>query len=83
MFTAYARVSTTATAEISDQLVRAARRVELRPYALSRAPRIRSSRVIPVHEGSELNARAGLDLRYGLVHDQAELLDRAVADRGH
>lgn len=48
------------------RITEASRRVELRPYVLSSAFTGPSEAGNPFKDGSELNARAGLDLRYGL-----------------
>ena len=48
------------------QIGRAARRVEFRPYVLSRLSTHPVERGDPFRDGSEFNARTGLDLRYGL-----------------
>ena len=48
------------------RIAQAARRIEVRPYVLSSAFTGPSEAGNPFNDGSELSARAGLDLRYGL-----------------
>ncbi|UCC48151.1 MAG: carbohydrate binding family 9 domain-containing protein [Gemmatimonadota bacterium] len=45
---------------------RSARRIEIRPYALGRAHTAPAEAGDPFFDGSELDSRVGLDLRYGL-----------------
>lgn len=47
-------------------IVAASRRVELRPYVLSSAFRGPAEAGNPFSDGSDLNSRVGIDLRYGL-----------------
>ena len=47
-------------------LARGARRIELRPYALTNARTAPSAVGDPFFDGSEMGTRAGIDLRYGL-----------------
>ncbi len=48
------------------QISKSARRIELRPYALTRAETAPSEAGDPFFDGSDFAGQAGLDLRYGL-----------------